>query len=101
MTRRTKAQEIVTGYHGPFSSYPEWHAFGIGFYYGARTKYKAIPKDLRNPEAPRYYEDVDDEFHYATFGFDVGDFYRRHRNKIVGGTAALLAGVFSKIAEVF
>lgn len=96
MAVRKKTQEIVTGYTGPFSSFTEWHAFGIGFYYGAREEYDQLPEGLWDEDADLYNADVVAEDHYTYVGFEAGEWWQRNRRKgygVVGllGAAALAA----------
>lgn len=101
MSRREKAQELITGYRGPLSSYAEWHAFGTGFYYGARTNFSRVPKDLWNEDSTRYNPDVVKEPQYAYAGFELGDTYRRHRRKVQAGVGILLTAAVSYLSGVF
>jgi hypothetical protein len=60
--------ESETPWYGPFSTYAEIHAFGIGVYDGLTGP--IYPAGIR--ESTLDNEDVTDESHYAKGGYIVG-----------------------------
>lgn len=101
-TRRKKSQEIITGYSGPFSSFPEWHSFGVGFYYGSNETYDRVPEKVFDEDSDMYNKDVDAEAHYAqAIGYPAGDFYRRNRRKIYAATGVTFSSIAAYLGGGF